>query len=173
MVGIIILTVILLFLFTYFSLFVDTNRYYIRIGEIPENEQSKIHRGDAVIGEEKGVSVYDTEFINGKWRIVMPFYFKEGQGQTYEALIQCVTECRYKINKPSKVYLVSGKKVGNGSDGEPVIKNVKIIKDLTEQFKSYQQPYEKSLEELQEMQLTYEQVFDNYIIDNNQLNKND
>lgn len=153
MIGIVISAVILTFLFTYYALTV--NRYYIRIGEIPENELSKIHRGDAVIGEEKGVSVYDAEFINDKWRIVMPYYFKEGQGQTYESLIQCVTECRYKINKPSKVYLVSGKKVGNGSDGEPVIKNVKIIKNLTEQFKSYQQPYEKSLEELQEMQLTY------------------
>lgn len=163
MIGIIISTVILTFLFTYYVLTV--NRYYIRIGEIPDNELSKIHRGDAVIGEEKGVSVYDAEFINDKWRIVMPYYFKEGQGQTYEALIQNVTECRYKINKPSKVYLVSGKKVGNGSDGEPVIKNVKIIKDLTEQFKSYQQPYEKSLEELQEMQLTYEEVFNNYIVD--------
>ena len=85
----------------------------------------------------------------------MPYYCKEGQGQTYEALIQNVTECRYKINNPSKVYLVSGKKVGIGSDGEPVIKNVKIIKDLTEQFKSYQQPYKKSLEELQEIELTY------------------
>lgn len=171
MIGIVISAVILTFLFTYYVLTV--NRYYIRIGEIPENELSKIHRGDAVIGEEKGVSVYDAEFINDKWRIVMPYYFKEGQGQTYEGLIQNVTECRYKINNPSKVYLVSGKKVGNGSDGEPVIKNVKIIKDLTEQFKSYQQPYEKSLEELQEMQLTYEQVFDNYILDDNQLNKND
>lgn len=137
MVGFIISTVILTFLFTYYALTV--NRYYIRIGDIPENEVSKIHRGDAIIGEEKGVSVYDAEFINDKWRIVMPSYFKEGQGHTYEALIQNVTECRYKINNPSKVYLVSGKKVGIGSDGEPVIKNVKIIKDLTEQFKSYQQ----------------------------------
>ena len=36
-----------------------------------------------------------------------------------------------------------------------------IIKDLTEQFKSYQQPYDKSLEELKEI----EEVFNNYKVD--------
>ena len=36
-----------------------SERIYIRIGNIPENERSKIHRnfGDEVIGEEAGVSV--------------------------------------------------------------------------------------------------------------------
>ena len=107
---------------------------YIRIGEIPSNEKSKIHRGDAVIGEEDGVSVYNAVNIKDKWHIVMPIPFKEGQGNTYECLIQNVTECRYQIEQPQKVYLVTGCEVGKGHDNEPLIKNVVILKDLTSQF---------------------------------------
>lgn len=108
--------------------------YYIRIGEIPEGEISKIHRGDAIIGAEKGVSVYNAVKIKDKWRIVMPIPFKEGQGYTYEGIIQNVTECRYKIKQPQKVYLVTGREIGTGSDNEPVIKNVRIIQDITKQY---------------------------------------
>ncbi|MBE6299807.1 MAG: hypothetical protein E7083_05655 [Bacteroidales bacterium] len=111
------------------------HKYYIRIGEIPENETSKIYNGDAIIGEERGVSVYDCIEKNGKYHIVMPLPFIEGQGQTYECLIQEVTQCRYEIARPRKVYLVTGKQVGNGHDNEPIIKNIKIIKEITEQFK--------------------------------------
>ena len=109
---------------------------YIRIGEIPEDEMSRRYNGDAVIGEEKGVSVYNCVKINGSYHIVMPLPMKEGQGQTYEILIQCVTECRYKIEKTRRVYLVNGDQVGTGADGEPLIRNVIVIKDITEQFKT-------------------------------------
>lgn len=109
-------------------------RNYIRIGELPKDEKSHIHRGDAIIGEEKGVSVYNCVEINGYYHIVMPLPFKEGQGQTYECLIQCVTQCRYKIDEPSKVYLVTGDEVGVGKDNEPLIVNVNILKDITYQF---------------------------------------
>lgn len=113
-----------------------TQDVYIRIGEIPENEESKIHRGDAIIGTEKGVSVYDTIYLDSKWRIIMPSPMKEGQGLTYESLINNVCEYRYKVNRPDKIYLVTGNKVGIGSDNEPVIKNVKILSDITNSFKS-------------------------------------
>lgn len=108
--------------------------YYIRIGEIPEDEISKIHRGDAIIGSEKGVSVYNAVKIKDKWRIVMPTPFKEGQGNTYECLIQNVTECRYKIERPQKVYLVTGCEVGTGSDNEPLIKNIRVIQEITQEY---------------------------------------
>ncbi len=108
--------------------------YYIRIGEIPEDEISKIHRGDAIIGSEKGVSVYNAVKIKDKWRIVMPIPFKEGQGNTYECLIQNVTECCYKIDQPQKVYLVTGNEVGIGSDNEPLIKDVRVIQEITQEY---------------------------------------
>ena len=109
-------------------------KYYIRIGEVPENEISKIYRGDAVIGEEKGVSVYNAVKIKDKWHIVMPTPFTIGQGNTYENLIQEVTECRFEIDRPRKVYLVTGDEIGIGSDNEPLIKNVRMIQEITKQY---------------------------------------
>ena len=147
----------ILLTYGYYNSIKDYN-FYIRIGEIPENETSKIHRGDAIIGEEKGVSVYNAVKINNLWHIVMPPVFKEGQGHTYEALIQNVTECRFRIDSPQKVYLVKGKVVGNGSDFEPVIKNVKIIKDLTEQFKLFQKPTEYTLEQIKEIEKKHNNI---------------
>jgi hypothetical protein len=123
------------YIINYFYKQDENTKYYIRIGEIPENEYSMKYNGEAQIETELGVSVYDCIEKNGKYHIIMPLPFKEGQGQTYETLIQDVTECRYEIEKPRTVYLVTGKQVGIGSDNEPVIKNVKIIKDITEQFK--------------------------------------
>lgn len=110
------------------------DKKYIRIGDIPNDECSRIHRGDVIFGYEKGVSVYNAIEIDGRWRILMPLPFKEGQGNTYETLIQEVTQCRYKIEKPRKVYLVIGDEVGIGSDNEPLLKNIKILEDITEQF---------------------------------------
>lgn len=109
-------------------------RYYIRVGEVPENETSKIYRGDTVIGEEEGVSVYNAVKIKDKWHIVMPTPFTMGQGDTYETLIQEVTECRFEIDRPRKVFLVTGDETGIGSDNEPLIKNVRIIQEITKQY---------------------------------------
>lgn len=109
-------------------------KFYIRIGDIPSEEKSSVYRGETVVGYEDGVSVYDCVEIDGLYRIVMPFPLKEGQGITYEFLIQDITQCRYKIENPRNVYLVSGIEVGKGNDNEPLIKEVKILKDLTGQF---------------------------------------
>ena len=125
-------------------------KFYIRIGDIPSEEKSAVHRGDVVVGYEDGVSVYDCVETDGLYRIVMPFPLKEGQGMTYECLIQEITQCRYEIENPRNVYLVSGIEVGKGNDNEPVIKNVKILKDLTEQFNTKNDNTEetKTLEKL-------------------------
>lgn len=107
---------------------------YIRIGEIPENERSSIWHGDVKIGEEKGVSVYDCTFRDGRYYILMPPFFKEGIGITYEGLMQEVVNFRYKTDSQRKVYLVKGDLVGYGSDGEPLLKNIKILDNITELF---------------------------------------
>lgn len=127
-----------------------TEKFYIRIGDIPSEEKSSVYRGDAVVGYEEGVSVYDCVETDGLYRIVMPFPLKEGQGMTYECLIQEITQCRYEIEKPRNVYLVSGIEVGKGHDNEPLIKDVKILKDLTEQFNTKNDNTEeiKTLEKL-------------------------
>ncbi len=122
-----------------------TKKFYIRIGEIPNDEKSAVPRGDAVIGYEDGVSVYDCVETDGLYRIVMPFPLKEGQGMTYECMIQEITQCRYEIAKPRNVYLVSGTEVGKGHDNEPLIKDVKILQDLTAQFNTKPGNTEKTI----------------------------
>lgn len=87
---------------------------FIRFGEIPQNERSSIHAGDSgKVGEEIGVSVYDAVKIDGEWRIVMP------SKMSYST---CVTLSGF-LEKEFK--LVTGDIVGHGSDGEPLIVNVK------------------------------------------------
>lgn len=119
-------------------------KFYIRIGDIPSEENSAVYRGDIVVGYEDGVSVYDCVEIDGLYRIIMPFPLKEGQGITYESLIQEITQCRYKIENPRNIYLVSGIEVGKGHDNEPLIKEVKILKDLTGQFNTKSDNIEKN-----------------------------
>lgn len=92
------------------------DKVYIRFGDIPPNERSSIHCGDSgKVGEEIGVSVYDAVQMDGEWRIVVP------KKMTYST---CVSLSAY-VDK--EFYLVCGDLVGYGSDGEPLIKNVKIL----------------------------------------------
>lgn len=103
--------------------------YYIRLGEIPEDGFSKIHRGDAIMGLEPGVSVYDCCQRRGKWMICIPNPIHPFTMDTLKDFESDV------INSNSrKIYLVTGTYVGDGSDGEPCLKDVQIIKDITSEF---------------------------------------
>ena len=48
----------------------EQEQLYIRFGEIPANEKSKIYRGEIEVGTENGVSVYPA-FITGGGNIVL------------------------------------------------------------------------------------------------------
>ena len=87
---------------------------YIRFGKIPENGKSEIWKGDVFNGHEKGVSVYES--YNEK--VVMP------KKITYSSCVS-LSGCLDR-----NIYLVTGKRIGTGSDGEPLLKNVSIIKQL-------------------------------------------
>lgn len=89
--------------------------YFIRFGDIPDNEMSKNFLTNE---NELGVSVYDCVIHNDKIGLVFP-------NLTYSS---CVTLSGV-LDRPC--YLVEGDKIGIGSDGEPLIKNIKIIKDIT------------------------------------------
>lgn len=96
---------------------------YIRFGDIPTNEQSTIYRGDEEIGIEKGVSVYHAVINdNGDVEICITLPITRTTLYTFQHLVEY-------DNRPC--YLVDGEYVGRGSDGEPLIKNVKIIKEIT------------------------------------------
>ena len=96
---------------------------FYRFGEIPKNEKSCIWRGEEKIGEEPGVSVYEAhKNINGTYSPVLPFPTNE---MAFNDFIEHIAY--FTGNK----YLVTGDLLDEtGTNGEPLIKNVKILKKL-------------------------------------------
>lgn len=94
---------------------------YIRFGDIPSDEKSKIYRNEEEIGFEEGVSVYPAFETNGDIIIGLSMPITKTTLHTQQHLLE------YE-NRPC--YLVTGDYVGKGSDGEPLIKNIRIIKEI-------------------------------------------
>ena len=94
---------------------------YIRFGEIPDNEKSKIYRGEEEIGEEDGVSVYPAFEVNGDIVLGLTLPITKTTLYTQQHLLE------YE-NRPC--YLVKGDYVGKDADGQPLIHNVQIIKKI-------------------------------------------
>lgn len=93
------------------------SKIYIRYGELPLTGKSRIYnRAGEIIGEEKGISVF--EYIERRG-IVVPDN-KDAQDDFFT-----LSKSYWK-----PAYLVSGEEVGIGRDGEPLLKNVKIIKTI-------------------------------------------
>lgn len=94
---------------------------YLRFGQLPNNERSGVYKGDlGKIGEENGVSCYKGIVINGEVFIIMPHI----ESTTYYWLIE-----QYN-NKEIPLFIVDGIENGIGSDQEPLLINVKIIKEV-------------------------------------------
>lgn len=104
--------------------------FYIRFGEIPKDEQSSIYYRGMYCGKEIGVSVYDCTFIRGEHHIIVPCPVTMGGLDTITGFLF------YNKNRP--IYLVEGEWVGTGHDGEPLIRDVKIIADITDRFRRKQ-----------------------------------
>lgn len=116
-------------------------KVFIRFGEIPKDEQSSIHYRSYCCGKEPGVSVYDCVIWgDGVPQIVIPTPFLEGALNTLTWLLI--------YNKDKPVYLVTGDVVGHGHDNEPLIKNVKIVKDITKEFRAQLGDEDKRHDEL-------------------------
>lgn len=95
---------------------------YIRFGHIPFDGKSKIWDGEECIGEEDGVSVYRA-FVDGdSVYVCLPIPLNKDAADTFYSIA-------YYQNLP--VFLVNGNPAGTGHDGEPLIKNVRIVKQLT------------------------------------------
>lgn len=95
---------------------------YIRFGEIPTDEKSKIYKGENEVGIENGVSVYPA--------------FKTNEGDIVLGLNLPITKTTLYTqqhlieydNRPC--YLVKGDYVGKDTDGQPLINNVSIIEKI-------------------------------------------
>ena len=96
---------------------------FYRFGEIPKNRKSCIWRGEEKIGEELGVSVYEAhKNINETYSPVLLFPTNE---MAFNDFIKHISY--FNGNK----YLVTGDLLDEtGTNGEPLIKNVKILKKL-------------------------------------------
>ena len=99
---------------------------FVRIGDIPLNEMSGVYRGETLIGHENGVSVYRAMKVDKHWHIIMPSPLRE---TTILTLLQM--KCMLETGE-RKAFLCEGNIVGEGHDGEPLLKNVKILKDISE-----------------------------------------
>ena len=99
----------------------ERKQLYVRFGDIPVDEKSKIYRGEEEIGKEDGVSVYPAFELNGNVVLGLTLPITLTTLYTQQHLLEY-------DNRPC--YLVSGDYVGNGKDGEPLLKNVSIIRKL-------------------------------------------
>jgi hypothetical protein len=91
---------------------------YVRFGDIPNNELSKNYLTEEY---EEGVSVYEALEREDKISLLFP-------DLTGSA---CVSLSGV-LDRPA--YSVEGELAGKGSDGEPLLKNCKIIKELVDIF---------------------------------------
>ncbi len=96
----------------------ELKKQFIRFGGIPENGKSGIYNGDlGKVGEEKGVSVYEAIMIDGKLKLILP-----------KIKSSTIVSLEWVHDRP--VYLVSGDMCGYGSDGEPLLRNCQILKQI-------------------------------------------
>ena len=100
----------------------EQEQLYIRFGEIPTDEKSKIFRGEIEVGTENGVSVYPA--------------FKTNEGDIVLGLNLPITKTtlytqQHLIEYDDRpCYLVKGDYVGKDTDGQPLINNISIIEKI-------------------------------------------
>lgn len=110
------------------------NLIYIRFGEIPKDERSKkgngcVGDGYECIGYENGVSVWNAILLDDGYHLVAPINGNSCTHGDFSSMAFPDDCCGCNPNK--KIYVVSGDEVGKGADNEPLIRNVKIIKELS------------------------------------------
>ena len=101
---------------------------YIRFGNIPTNEQSKVYLGDQVISTEPGVSVWRAIQADNNYYPLLPADATQNTITDYFDLL---------LDRTRPVFLVTGDELRvEGKDREPLIQNVKIIKEITATYRS-------------------------------------
>ena len=105
---------------------------YIRFGEIPDDECSGIYNNEGeLVGKERGVSYYECICFNNQYRILLPYKPTRYTCITLHNLYEQYFEGN--IN----MYLITRFKVGYGSDNEPLLKNIQVLKKISRKsFKS-------------------------------------
>ena len=106
------------------------NGPYIRFGYIPKSERSNICKdmncSDSIIGQEQGVSCYECLKVDEKFRIIYPPFNSlwDKSALNLNILIK-----RF-IDNETKCFLINGNVVGRGTDNEPLLRDIQVIKEL-------------------------------------------
>lgn len=131
------------------------NRTYIRFGEIPIDEKSKVfYNGEYIVKEEDGISVFDCAIINNTVRLVLPIIVTS-------SALNCIDGFLYDYihgDKRVSIYLVTGDLVGYGCDNEPLIRNVNIISKL-EPEDLFDKSYSFDMESINEKEIPADKVY--------------
>ena len=100
----------------------DLKSIYIRFGDIPESGFSTIYSHGEESGKEKGISCYRALIDeNDVVHICLPLPFDSSKWNVFQGFI---------LYDDRPAYLITGDLVGYGSEGEPLLENVKIAKYL-------------------------------------------
>ena len=100
---------------------------YIRFGEIPSDGKSKVHRGDEIVREEAGVSVWRAVENCGCYYPILPEEPNENTISDYFHML---------LHSDEKVYLVTGTEMFiEGADREPLLMDVIILKDISHYYR--------------------------------------
>ena len=120
----------------------EQEQLYIRFGEIPTDEKSKIFQGEIEVGTENGVSAYPA--------------FKTSEGDIVLGLSLPITKTtlytqQHLIEYDDRpCYLVKGDYVGKDTDGQPLINNVSIIEKIdTYRVKEEKQDEQKPTDKIE------------------------
>lgn len=101
---------------------------YIRFGELPEKNISKVHFSDYVVREEGGLSVFKAIKANNRYYPVLPEDTNESGIADYFNLLL----------SDKNVYLVTGSEMRlEGADREPLLipQTVVVIKELGKYYR--------------------------------------
>ena len=116
---------------------------FIRFGKIPEDKRSTIHYHSIEVGKEEGLSVYHGVKIGDTWHIAYPNPSNENTNCTFECFVG--GQGPGVPRKDQVILLVTGRVIGTGCDGEPLIDHVRVLEDLSDKFvydKDYDRAYE-------------------------------
>lgn len=96
---------------------------YIRFGELPEDNESKVHFGDATVRNEGGLSVWRAVECDGQYFPILP----------EDANKSAISDYFRMLFSDKKVYLVTGMEMRlEGADREPLLypPTVVVIQEL-------------------------------------------
>ena len=105
----------------------DIKPVYIRFGEMPKDAFSTIYNHGKEVGKENGISCYRV-FIDefGNISICLPLPMTRSRIDTFQGLIEY---------DDREAFLVTGDFTGYGSEGEPLLRNVRIAKELGKSYR--------------------------------------